>query len=153
MSFAGYLTYAWVVLSCSLSSFLASMALFLRMVSVGENICDTYNNDFVLIALVFIISVKCQLLNFAVMGGTLMCLLLFARWALSIFDCINSSSRFDISVWTSFARMFAISAQDSLCCCIGMFLNMSVFLKINQQFNQCFRRPFWSLTGQYLGTV
>ena len=97
------------------------MALFLRMVSAGENICDTYNEDFALIVLVFIISVKCQSLRFAIMAGTLVCLLLFAQRAVSVFDCIYCRSRFGNSVCISLARMFSVSAQDSLCCCTGMF--------------------------------
>ena len=63
------------------------MVLFLQMISAGENICDIYNRDFTLMGPVFVISVKRHSLNFAMIGGTLVCLQYFARRALSIFDC------------------------------------------------------------------
>ena len=72
------------ILNISLSSFIMFSQLFSgqhgfisRMVSAGENICDTYSKDFALMAS-FFISIKSQSLDFAIMGGTLVCLLPFA---------------------------------------------------------------------------
>ena len=116
MSLAGYFRKVSIDGSSLFSSYFAIKAVFLRFLSVGEYIWETYIDNLHYMNLLLIFSVKSQSLN----------LDLLDLWVLFIFLIMsltrNSGNALSISL---------LSSHDSLgrCCWNGMLLKIRVFLK------------------------
>ena len=102
-SLAGYFTKACMDRSNLFSSFLATVALFLRFVLAGEYIWETWTDDLLFINLLLIFSVKSQSVNFAMIAGISENSDFFDLWAFSIF--FNNITKLEL--WQYFNYFFS----------------------------------------------